>query len=127
MVDFGAYLFKGLNRRKKKLEELFTDAYVKEVYDSEHVRTATKGLHVILDAKYEQAYLNKVTETQCQHLTMTQRNDLLELLQKFEELSDGTLGTWEKDPVYFDLKEDAEPICLRSYPVPKVNEEIFKK
>ena len=40
-------------------------------------------------------------ENQCQHLTMTQRNELIKLLQKFEELFDGTLGTWKIDPVYF--------------------------
>ena len=66
-------------------------------------------------------------EAQCQHLTMTQCNDLLKLLQKSEELFDGTLGTWETDPVEFELKEDAKPICSRPYPVPKVHEEIFKK
>ena len=38
-------------------------------------------------------------ETQCQHLTMTQRNELLKLLQKFEELFDGILGTWKTDTV----------------------------
>ena len=58
-------------------------------------------MRVILDDKYEKADLHKVTETQCQHLTMTQRNDLLELLQKLEELFNGTLGTWEKYPVSF--------------------------
>ena len=63
-----------------------------------------KLLHVILDAKYEKADLNKVMETQYQHLTMTQRNDLLKLLEKFKELFNGTLGTWKTDPVDFDLK-----------------------
>ena len=38
-------------------------------------------------------------ETQCQHLTMTQHNELLKLLQKFEQLFDGALGTWKSDPV----------------------------
>ena len=66
-------------------------------------------------------------ETQCQHLPMTQRNELLKLLQKSEELFDGTIGTWKKDPVDFELKEDAKPIFLRPYPVPKVHEEMFKK
>ena len=42
--------------------------------------------------------------TQCQHLTMTQRNDLLKLSQRFEELFNGTLGTWKTDPVDFKLK-----------------------
>ena len=40
-------------------------------------------------------------ENQCQHLIMTQRNELIKSLQKFEELFDGTLGTWKRDPVYF--------------------------
>ena len=73
--------------------------YVKEVYESEHLRSATKRLHVILYAKYEKAYLHKVMETQCQHLTMTQRNELLKLLQGFEEFFDGTLGTCKTDPL----------------------------
>ena len=48
-----------------------------------------KLIHVILDAKYEKAFM----ETKCQHFTNTQCNDLLKLLQKIEEFSDGTLGT----------------------------------
>ena len=69
----------------QKPEESFTNDYVKELYESEHVRTATKLLHVILDAKYEKEDLHKVTETHCQHLTMTQRNEFLKLIQIFEE------------------------------------------
>ena len=43
---------------------------------------------------------------------MTQRNELLKLLQTFEELSDGTLGTgnWKVYPVDFQLKQDVKPI-----------------
>ena len=66
--------------------------------------TAAKQFSLILDAKYEKADLHKVMENQYQHLTMTQRNELLKLLQKFEELFDGTLGTWKTDPVDFKLK-----------------------
>ena len=44
---------------------------------------------------------------------------LLELLIKFEELFDGTLGDWKTDPVSFELKEGAKPYHGRSYPVPK--------
>ena len=92
--------------RQIKRKESFTDAYVEEVYKSAHVCTATKRLHVILDAKYEKSDLHKVMETQCQHLRMTQRNDLLKFLQKFEELFDGTLSTWKTYPVDLELKED---------------------
>ena len=34
-------------------------------------------------------------KTQCQNLKMTQRNEYLKLLQKFEELFNGTLRTWK--------------------------------
>ena len=72
---------------------MFTNAYVKEVYESEHVRTATKQSRVILYPEYKKLDLHKVMENKCQHLTMTQRNALLKLLQKSEELLNGTLDT----------------------------------
>ena len=84
-------------------------------------------MRVILDTKYEEADLHKVTETQCQHLKITQNNEFLILLQILEEFFDGTLGTWEKDPVDPRLKEYAKLICSQPYPVLKVKEEIFKK
>ena len=65
-------------------------------------------------------------ENQFQHKTEVQRNEFLKLLQNFEELFHGTLGTWKTDPVDLELKEDAKPICLIPHPVPKVHEEIFK-
>ena len=37
-------------------------------------------------------------KNQCQHLTRVQRNELLKVLQKFEEF-DVTIGTWKIDPV----------------------------
>ena len=66
-------------------------------------------------------------ETQCQYLTMTQRNELLKLLKESEELFNGTLGTQKTDPLDFELKEDAKPICSRPYTVPKLHKEMLKK
>ena len=57
---FGTYVFKYLNTGEITLEECFTNAYVEEVYESEHVHSATKQLRVILDAKYKIAGLHKV-------------------------------------------------------------------
>ena len=65
-------------------------------------------------------------ETQCQHLTMIQFNELIKSLQIFRELFDEKIGTWKTDPLDFKLEEDAKPICLRPYPVPKVHEEMLK-
>ena len=74
MVYLGTYVVKYLNKGKITPEESFTDAYVEELYYSEHLHTATKLLSLILDAKYEKADLHKVTETKCRNSTMTQRN-----------------------------------------------------
>ena len=57
---------------------------------------------------------------------MTQCNELLKILHKYEDFFDGTFFTWRTDPVYFELKQDANPICSRPYPLLKVHEEIFK-
>ena len=54
---------------------------------------ATKRLIEILDAKYEKANLRAITEEDClNHLSATEKGQLLKLLQEFEELFDRTLG-----------------------------------
>ena len=70
----------------------------------EQVHTFTTLLRVLLDSIYEKEYLNKVMTNQCQHFIETQGNELLKLLEKFEELFNGTLGTWKTDPVDFEKK-----------------------
>ena len=109
MVDLSTYIFKDLNTDLIKPGKYFTGACVEEVYELEHVRTATKQLRVILDEKYENSDLHKVMESRCQHLMITQRK-LLKLLHKFEELFNGTLDTWKTDPVDFELKDDLKPV-----------------
>ena len=63
MVDLGMYIFKYFNMEKIKHEYFFTYTYVEELYELEHVHTATKWLRVILDNKYEKAHLHKVMKT----------------------------------------------------------------
>ena len=79
MVDVGTYKFDIFNTGEITPEEQFNNAYVEEVYESEHVRTPTKLSRVILYAKYKKADLHKVVEYQFQHLTIIQRNELLKL------------------------------------------------
>ena len=65
------YKFKYLNTGKITPEESFMNVYAEEINKSEHVRTDTKRLPILLDAKYKKEYLNKVMNNQCQHLTET--------------------------------------------------------
>ena len=54
----------------------------------------------ILYAKYKKTDLNAVTTKKChKHLTAMERHALLQILMKFEDLFDGTLGTWNTTPL----------------------------
>ena len=81
----------------------------------------------ILDDKYEKADLNNVMTEQFQHLNTKERKRLLNLLRKYEELFDGTLGKWNTTPADLDLREDVKPVCSRPYPVPRVHKAMFRK
>ena len=80
----------------------------------------------ILDAKYEKADLPKVVDA-CDHLSGTKKESLLQLLQRFESLFDGTLGDWKPSPVHFELKEGVKPFHGRPFLVPRIHRESLKK
>ena len=66
-------------------------------------------------------------DTQCQNLKMTQRNDLLELLQRFEELFDGTHGTRKTDPVDFELNRIRSQYDCNNTQYPNYTRKCSKK
>jgi hypothetical protein len=63
----------------------------------------------------------------CTHLTQHEQNELLEVLQEFEDFFYGTLGDWKTEPVSFELKRDAKPYHSRAFPIPKVQKETIIK
>jgi hypothetical protein len=80
---------------------------------------ATKRLIHILDANYEKANLRAIVTDNCTHLSNPEQTKLLELLQQFEELFNGTLGDWDCKPVSFQLKEGANHIMVGRFQYPK--------
>ncbi len=62
-----------------------------------------------LDAKYAKADLPAIVKDNCKHLTPSERELLLSLLFKIEQLFDGSLGEWNLLPVSNQLKEGAKP------------------
>ena len=81
----------------------------------------------ILDANYEKADLPQVVKDNCAHLSKDHQSQLLDLLTDFEDLFDGTLGTWNTEPVTFQLKEGAKPYHGKPYPVPKAQKAVLLK
>ncbi len=80
-----------------------------------------------MDSIYEKADLPKVVSKNCSHLSLHQRQKLLQLLQSYKELFDGTLGNWQTKPVKFELKQDAKPFHRKPFPVPHVYLETLRK
>ena len=93
------------------------------VEESMAVHTSTKQIKEILDTKCEAADSDQVCALQ-EHPSLTQRQQLNQLLNKCPELFDGTLGTWKLEPVELEIKPDATPHHARPHPVLRVHEEI---
>ena len=99
MVDLVTYEFKDLDAGNITPEEYFTDAYVEELFELEHLHTSNKILCIILDDKYLGAYVNKLIKNRFQNLTEDKRIDLLIFFQKSEILFDVTPSAWKIGPV----------------------------
>ena len=91
------------------------------------VRNATDRVEGILDATYEKADLPNVINENYSHLSSENKAKLLRLLQKFEELFDGTLGNFQTDAVSFSLRGGAKPYHGKAFPIPHVHKVTFKR
>ena len=93
------------------------DQAIEDLYESEIVQDSTERIKRILDAHYEKADLDKLTASYT-HLQETERNELNQLLKKYEYLFDGTLGKWKTEPIDIELKENVNPYHAKPFPVP---------
>jgi hypothetical protein len=73
--------------------------------EPQSTQKATKRATWILDAKYQKADLQAIVKDKCTHLSANNQKKLLQLLQKYELLFDGTIGDWKTKRVSFQLKE----------------------
>ena len=87
--------------------------------------TEAERIQQIHDLKYAPADLQKELD-QCPDLASDQKEKLLGLLQKFEELFDGSLGKWKTEDINIKLKPDATPHHAKPYPVPHSQEQKLK-
>ena len=80
----------------------------------------------IVENKYCPADLNTIVKN-CKVLSNSEQATLLELLNKFKHLFDGTLGHWNTEPVNLELKQDnMKPYHSKPYPVPYSQEKKLK-
>jgi hypothetical protein len=87
------------------------------LYAHDPSTTDAERIQNIIESKYTPVDLNKKVE-ECTHLERDEQRQLLKLLQRFEHLFDGTLGTWKTDPV-MDLElinPNVKPFHAKPYP-----------
>ena len=90
-------------------------------------KNATQRVAEILDANYEKTDIQAVVDITGTHLSLQDKNKLLELLKEFEEMFDGTLGDWKTEPASFELKDGAKPYHDKPYPVPNIHKKTNKE
>ena len=86
--------------------------------DPQGLEDAADRIKKILDAKYKAADLKEIASS-ATHLAPDERKKLYETLHKYENLFDGTLGTWNDDTYDIELRKDATPYHAKAYPIPQ--------
>ena len=94
------------------------------VQDPDSVASDMDRIKKILDAKYEAADLKQV-EAEIMYLSPLEKEQLLQLLKKFEPLFDGMLDKWKSMPCDIELREGIIPYHARPYPLPRVHEKTL--
>ena len=95
------------------------------IADSATIDEATERLKTILDAKYQAADISQIAANSS-HLSHDEQTSLFKSLQKYKNLFDGTLGTWNDEEYQIELKPDAKPYHARAYPIPKMHKVTLK-
>jgi hypothetical protein len=84
------------------LRDTWVDALEQEIlYAHDPDTTDAERIQGIIESKYTPADLSMIVE-ECTHLEQAERRQLLHLLQKYEDLFDGSLGTWKTDPIQLE-------------------------
>jgi hypothetical protein len=103
----------------------WVDALEQEIlYAHDPDTTDAERIQGIIESKYTPADLSKIVE-ECTHLKKIRTE--LKLLQKYEDLFDGSLGTWKTDPIQLELKDpNVKSYHAKPYPVPHSQKKRLK-
>ena len=82
-------------------------------------------MEAAMELDYEATELEEVC-WKCTHLSLTQQNELLEVLSKFPMLFNGELKKYSHFQVHLELQANAIPYSGKAYDVPYHHCEVFK-
>ena len=111
-----------------KLQDNYLEEFEQELmFTHDPVTTDAERIQNIINAKYKKADLAEVVK-ECETLDKAEQEKLYKMLKKFEHLFDGTLGTWETDPIDLELKDpNVKPYHAKPYPVPHAHEQMLRE
>ena len=112
--------FKNMTTKAEIMAEAF------HISEPDIVKDMTDRATGIMDNDYHKASLRETVENHA-HLEPQEQQELLELLEKYEHLFDGTLGQWNHPDYHLELKPDVKPYHAKAFPVPRVHIETLKK
>ena len=90
------------------------------------LKTAEERQKRILDANYTAVNLKEYVE-QLEHLSATEKSQLLSTLNNYPQIFQGGLGTLNVKPVHLEIKPNDKPYHACAFPIPKVYEATTKK
>jgi len=111
-----------------KLDSKYVDHFEQELlFIHDPISTDAERIQSIIDEKYSKQDLDSICNA-CNHISTPDKKRLHSLLMKYENLFDGTLGTWKTDPVQLELKDpEAKPYHAKPYPVPQAHEQALRE
>jgi hypothetical protein len=83
------------------------------------------NLTVIKPAEYQVVNIADVSESQ-KHLTLSKRNKLRTLLEKYQPLFMGKKGTYNGPPIQLELLPDSKPFYGKPFPIPHAYQQVTK-
>jgi hypothetical protein len=106
------------------LRDNWVDALEQEIlYAHDPDTMDAERIQGIIESKYTPGDLSKIVEEYA-HLEQAERRQLLHLLQKYEDLLDGSIGTWKTEPTQLELKDpNVKPYHAKPCPVPAHSQE----
>jgi len=96
------------------------------IEESANVQQATSRIKKILDAKYEKANLKQIVKS-LNYLAKSEQKLMLQVLRKYEDMFDGTLGDYTGSEYKIELQDNVKPYHAKPFPIPRVHEETLKK
>ena len=105
------------------------DSTVEESFhidEPDAVEESTNRIRKIIDNDYDVADLHEVARMQT-HLSKDEQDQLEQLLRKYVDLFDGTLGKFTHSDYHLELKEGVKPYHAKAFPVPRVHYDTLRK